>query len=212
MMNEELVRKNTVIFVTGGPGTGKSFASEFLRTHIKGLTLLSYDRLKELAWDRFGFDDEEEKQQIDRLSLEEFYLVLQRLMREKKTILTEYPFYQRHSGKLKEIVKKNHYHAITILLYGDWKTIYERGKKRDSCSTRHPGHLTNHYRPSECRVSGETQEDAVLSYEEFRSVIDRKDYDIRIGTTIKVDVTDLSQIDYDQLLKQIHKIDEQNAE
>lgn len=208
--HQKLIRKNTVIFVTGGPGTGKSFASEFLKTHIEGLTLLSYDRLKEQAWDRFGFRNEKEKAEVDRFSLEEFYLTLKRLMEEEKTILTEYPFYQRHRDRLEQIVFKNHYHAITVLLYGDWRVIYERGKKRDGCSARHPGHLTNHYDPSGWGEKQEPEKDAVLSYEEFRSGIDRKNYDIQIGTTVKVDVTDLSKIDYYQLLKQIHEIDEWN--
>lgn len=210
--NNRLSRKNTIIFVTGGPGTGKSYASEFLTTHIEGLTLLSYDQIKEKEWDRFGFDNTEQKDRLNWFSLEEYYLTVQKLMWEGKTILTEYPFYQRHREALWKLVENYHYHGITILLYGDWKTIYERGKNRDHCIKRHPGHLTNCYHLETYENRCEIKPDAALSYEEFRRNIDSKNYDIQIGTTIKIDVTDLSQIDYNLMLKQIYEIDRQQAE
>ena len=49
--------------------------------------------------------------------------------------------------------------------------------------------------------------DAVLTYEQFRADIDRKNYDIQLGYTIRADVTDFSTVDYDAILKEILESD-----
>lgn len=211
-MNKRLMKKNTIIFVTGGPGTGKSYASNYLSAHIEGLTVLSYDHIKERIWDIYGFDSKEQKEKLNNLSLEEYYLALEKLMQKNNTILTEYPFYQRHKDRLQQLVKSYDYNAITILLYGDWKRIYERGLKRDSCTGRHPGHLTNCYHLQTFQDKCTIVKVNTISYEEFCRVVDSKDYDIKIGKSIKIDVTDLSCIDYDLIVKQIYEIDQQEEE
>ena len=188
-----------IIFVTGGPGTGKSYASDFLIKHLKPIDLVSYDQIKEKEWDRFGFDNAKQKERLNWFSLEEFYLTLQKKMWEGKNILTEYPFYQRHREELAKLVDEYQYRAITVLLYGDWKSIYERGRERDHGADRHPGHLTETYHIETFRE--EDREDShILSYEEFMNSIKGKNYDIQIGTTIRIDVSDISRISYEPIL------------
>lgn len=179
----KLQHKNTVIIVTGGPGTGKSYAAGRILDAIEDLTVLSYDKIKELEWDRFGFDNKEQKDRLNWFSLEEFYLSLQKLMWENKTVLIEYPFYQRHREQLASLIGQYRYRAITILLQGDWRVIYERGlnRDRDQTHTRHPGHLTNTYHIERALSPEDVIPDAVLTYEQFRADIDRKNYDIQLG-------------------------------
>ena len=62
-------------------------------------------QIKEKNWDIFGFDNEKQKDRLNWFSLEEFYLTIQKRMWENKTILIEYPFYQRHKPKLQELLE-----------------------------------------------------------------------------------------------------------
>lgn len=203
----KLKYKNTIIIITGGPGTGKSYAAERIYKAFPQLELLSYDEIKEKEWDRFGFDNMEQKDRVNRFALEEFYLTLQNMMRHKKSILIEYPFHQQHRKQLAEFIDAYNYHAITLLLYGDWKTIYGRGLTRNKTDNRHPGHLTSSYHRETDMSPQNIIPDALLTYEEFRSDIDRKNYDIRLGTTLSLDVTDFSKTDFEKVFRQIADMD-----
>lgn len=202
----KLTQKKTLIIVTGGPGTGKSYAAQQIQSAFPELELLSYDSVKEQVWDRFGFDNAAQKKRLDRFSLEEFYLTLQKMMWEEKTILIEYPFNHRHKDALAELIDQYHYQAITLYLYGNWKVIYKRGLNRDKKDSRHPGHLTNTYHKELAVHPKDIIPDAVLTYEQFRADIDRKIYDIRLGTTIPVDVTDFSKVNFTEILAKIQNI------
>lgn len=205
--NMRLLHEKTLIIVTGGPGTGKSYAAGKLAEEIQPLQILSYDSVKEAAWDRFGFDNAAQKKRLNQFCLEEFYLMLQKMMWEGKTILIEYPFNHRHKDALAELIDQYQYRAITLYLYGDWKVIYERGLNRDKKGNRHPGHLTNHYHIEQAVSSEDIIPDAVLTYEQFRADIDRKIYDIRLGTTIPVDVTYFSKVKFEDIFAKIAEID-----
>lgn len=202
-----LQHPKTIIIVTGGPGTGKSYAANKLAGEINNLHILSYDSIKEKEWDRFGFDNAAQKNRLNQFCLEEFYLILQKMMWEEKTILIEYPFNHRHKDALAALIDQYQYRAITLYLYGNWKIIYERGLNRDKKENRHPGHLTNHYHIEQAVSSEDIIHDAQLTYEQFRADIDRKIYDIRLGNTIPVDVTDFSRVDFQEIFEKISKID-----
>lgn len=204
----KLQNKKTLIIVTGGPGTGKSYTAKRLAQEIENLHILSYDAIKEAAWDRFGFDNAAQKNRLNQFCLEEFYLILQKMMWEEKTILIEYPFNHRHKDALAALIDQHDYHAITLYLYGDWKVIYERGINRDKKDNRHPGHLTNHYHIEQAVSPEDIIPDAVLTYEQFRADIDRKIYDIRLGTTIPVDVTYFSRVNFSDIFAKIVEADQ----
>lgn len=195
----------TLIIVTGGPGTGKSYAARQILRHFEDLTVLSYDSIKEKEWDRFGFDNAAQKARLNSFCLEEFYLTLQKMMWEKKSILIEYPFNMSHRDQLEALINNYGYKTVTVYLYGDWKVIYERGIARDKNSrgNRHPGHLTNTYHIENGAGAGSIVPDAMLTYEQFRADIDRKNYDIRLGETVPVDVTDFRKVHFNDVLKKI---------
>ena len=88
--------QKALVIVTGGPGTGKSYAATKIKEAIPGLTTISYDEIKEKEFDRFGFDNEKEKERLNWFSLEEFYLTLRYHMWLEEDVMIEYPFYQRH--------------------------------------------------------------------------------------------------------------------
>jgi len=128
------------------------------------------------------------------------------MMWEGKQILIEYPFNMSHRDQLAALIDAYDYTAITVYLYGDWRIIYDRGINRDKTERRHPGHLTNCYHIENGADQNSIVKDAVLTYEQFRADIDRKNYDIRLGETIAVDVTDYRKVDFESILQQIEEV------
>lgn len=205
-MKKEFPDKRTLIIFTGGPGTGKSgTAARFLK-YLKNDDILkiSYDEIKEKNWDIFGFDNPEQKDRLNWWCLEEFYLTIQKRMWENRTILIEYPFYQRHKPKLEELIRESGYSAVTIYLYTDMQTMYERGAKRDQLDHRHPGHLLNQYHKETYTPKLlESVSRIAPTYEEFTAGISHKDYDIALGLSIPIDVTDFSRVNYAEIYEKI---------
>lgn len=206
IMKKEFPDKRTLIIFTGGPGTGKSGTAERFLKYLDNdeIVKISYDQIKEKNWDIFGFDNAEQKDRLNWWCLEEFYLTIQKQMWENKTILIEYPFYQRHKPKLEELIYKTGYSAVTIYLYSDMQTVYLRGVNRDQWDDRHPGHLLNRYHIETytpellnlvCRITP--------TFEEFAAAISDKVYNIELGLSIPIDVTDFSKVCYEEIYQKI---------
>lgn len=205
-MKKEFLNEKTIVIFTGGPGTGKSGTADRFLQFLNNRTIvkISYDGIKEKNWENFGFDNENQKERLNLWSLEEFYLTIQKEMRGGNTIFIEYPFYQIHKQKLKDLIRENEYLAVTIYLYTDLETMYERGVKRDKEDSRHPGHFFSEYHsetyPSKILVRKSRKP---LSCEEFMASISQKNYNIKLGLDIEIDVTDFGAIHYEEIYERI---------
>lgn len=199
----KLKHKNTLIIVTGCPGTGKSFWAEQICAGIENITPLSYDQIKEINWDKYGFFNREEKDALNAISLNEFYSELENLMQYEKSILIEYPFYQRHKKTIADLIEKYSYHAVTLLLYGDMQVIFERGINRDISCCRHRGHLQNRYHKAEEPTAVEIDPEVKLTLEEFIDSCNEKNYDVRLGNSIDIDITDFHRVEAESVLDRI---------
>lgn len=205
-MKKEFPDNRTLIIFTGGPGTGKSGTAERFLKHLDNdeIVKISVDQIKEKNWDIFGFDNAKQKERLNWWCLEEFYLTIQNRMWKNKTILIEYPFYQRHKPTLNELIQEAGYSAVTIYLYSDMRTVYQRGANRDQLEDRHPGHLLNQY-----HIETYTPEMLNLvsriapTFEEFTVAISHKVYNIELGLDISIDVTDFSKISYEKVYQEI---------
>jgi Predicted kinase len=205
-MKKEFPDKRTLIIFTGGPGTGKSGTAERFLKYLDndGIVKISFDQIKEKNWNMFGFDNLEQKERLNWWCLEEFYLTIQKRMWENKTILIEYPFYQRHKPKLEELIQETGYSAVTIYLYSDMKTVYQRGADRDQLDDRHPGHFLNQYHketylPEQLNLVPRI----APTFEEFTDAISHKLYNIEVGLDIPIDVTDFGKINYEEIYLKI---------
>lgn len=193
----------TLIIITGCPGTGKSYLANLLLQRFPSLQLKSYDTLKEEFWDRYGFQDPEEKRRNTACSLQQYYADLARLMLLKTDLLIEYPFHLGHKAVLSQLIQTYAYTAVTILMHGQMDVIYTRSIQRDSSGHRHPGHLLNRYHLGDTAEDSDAQRS--LTYEEFLADCSRKDYNIQLGHTISVDVTDYAAVDYDAVLDEVQQ-------
>lgn len=72
-----------------------------------------------------------------------FYDDVQRLMKEKKSIISDYPFSYKQHDVLEKIAKSYNYQIITITLIADPNVLYERQQKRDLDSSRHLGQFND---------------------------------------------------------------------
>ncbi len=205
-MKREFQNKRTLLIFTGGPGTGKSGTARRFLEYLgnEDIVKISYDEIKEKNWDIFGFDNEKQKDRLNWWSLEEFYLTIQKRMWENRTILIEYPFYQRHKPKLEELIQESGYDAVTVYLYTDLETVYQRGARRDEEDDRHPGHLLTCYHKETFKPEMLHSVSRIApGFEEFTAAIAHKQYNIDLGLDIPVDVTDFSTISYEDIYQKI---------
>ena len=193
--------KKNLIIMTGCPGSGKSCLAGGICSRFPELELISYDTIKESYFDRYGFDNAVEKTRLNNKSLKEFYRILDGRMEKGKSILIEYPFCRKHADTLKELAEQHGYSMVTVLLTGNMRSLYLRGLRRDDNDQRHPGHLLNRYH----RGQPVLKEDWIqaMSFDEYVRMCREKDYDIRLGKTIAVDVTDVSSVDSEKICSEI---------
>ncbi len=198
-----------IVFITGLPGTGKSYACNLICQRFPQFIPVSYDRIKELFWDTYGFDSHEEKVAINDRSLEFYYRYLDEQMNHHNVLLAEYPFCQRQRDELARLVRKNGFNAVTVCLEGDLDVIYDRQKNRDEHDPRHPGHLGDVYHVEEYEkyVNGPHYD---YTKEQYWQLHSHKDYHLHIGREFDIDVTDFSKIGYEEVIKEIERILEDN--
>ncbi|MBS6952547.1 MAG: SIS domain-containing protein [Enterocloster asparagiformis] len=195
----------TIIIITGSPGTGKSYIADQIKRELGDIEIISYDQIKEKNFDLYGFDSAEQKEELNRLGLEEFYLTLRERMRRSRNILIEYPFFQRHKDRLQRLVDEYGYHAVTIYLYGDSRAIYRRERQRDQGEGRHRGHLVNRYHAGETDGQEAFVSDAVPSYGTYCCLLRERNYNVAIGPTVAVNVTDLAEVSCGQIIRRVRE-------
>jgi len=193
-----------LIIVTGCPGSGKSqFAARLIR-HFASFELLSYDTLKEEYFDRFGFNSLEEREALNDRSLDTFYQLLSGAMEKGGDLVIEYPFCRKHAAELRRLIGTYGYQALTVLLTGDMKVLYQRGKTRNRDTARHPGHLVSVYH----KGVPVREQDYIrpVSFPDFLADCRKKDYNIQIGPTVTVDMTAPDRLDYTTVFSEIQAL------
>lgn len=94
---------------------------------------------------------------------------------------------------------------MTLYLYGDIQTIYHRERQRDQRQDRHRGHLVNCYHRDEAGSPEPTVYDAVPGYDDYCRLLRERNYNVAIGHTIAVDVTDLGTVSCEQIVRCIRE-------
>ena len=101
--------------------------------------------------------------------------------------------------------EKYRYPVLTITLTGDYKVIYQRFLDREGSPDRHRGHVVNDCYPEKRAHNPKERKAASISYENYVYGIDQRGFDAFLvgGRQIKVDTTDFSKIDMEELFSQI---------
>lgn len=192
------------ILVTGIPAAGKSTMAEAVSERLK-LPVISKDTVKELLFDNVGFHSREEKVNLGIASMEIMYYAAGQLMKAGHPFILENNF--EHSSELgiRSLLEKYQYSALTIALTGDYKVIYQRFLERESSPDRHRGHVVNDCYPEKKENTLKTPEAKTVSCESFIHGIEQRGYGAFCvgGRQIKVDTTDFSKVNMEEILSQI---------
>lgn len=169
------------------------------------LPVISKDTIKEFLYDHVGFQSREEKVNLGIASMEIMYYTAGQLMKAGQPFILENNFEYSSEYGIKTILAKYQYPALTITLTGDYKVIYQRFLERDLSSDRHRGHVVNDCYPEKRKRSAEELRAASITYENYAHSIEKRGFDAFCvdGRQIKVDTTDFSKIDVENIFLQI---------
>ena len=192
------------ILVTGIPAAGKSTMAEVVSERLK-LPVISKDTIKELLFDNVGFQSRAEKVKLGVASMEIMYYAAGQLMKAGQPFILENNFEYSSKQGIQTFLEKYQYSALTITLTGDYEVIYQRFLKRESSPDRHRGHVVNDCYPERKEKDPETSRSKTISYESFVRGIEQRGFDAFCadGRQIKVDTTDFSKINMEELFSQI---------
>ena len=192
------------ILVTGIPAAGKSTMAEAISERLK-LPVISKDTIKELLFDNVGFQSRAEKVKLGIASMEIMYYVAGQLMKAGQSFILENNFEYSSEHGIKVLLTKYQYSVLTITLTGDYKIIYQRFLERESSPSRHKGHIVNDCYPEKKESNSKKLKGTSISYENYVNGIKQRGFDSLFtdSTQIKVDTTDFSKIDMEELFSQI---------
>ena len=102
-------------------------------------------------------------------------------------------------------IEQYQYSTLTITLTGDYKVIYHRFLERESSPDRHRGHVVNDCYPEKKEDNLKTLKGKTISYDNFVRGIEQRGFDsfCADGRQIKVDTTDFSKINMEELFSRI---------
>ena len=192
------------ILVTGIPAAGKSTMAEALSERLK-IPVISKDTIKELLFDNVGFQSRAEKVKLGIASMEIMYYVAGQLMKAGQPFILENNFEYSSEQGMKNLLEKYQYSALTITLTGDYKVIYQRFLERESSPDRHRGHVVNDCYPEKKENNPKTLKAKTISYENYVRGIEQRGFDAFCvdGRQIKVDTTDFSRINMEELFSRL---------
>ena len=192
------------ILVTGIPAAGKSTMAEVMSERMK-LPVISKDTIKELLFDNVGFQSRAEKVNLGIASMEIMYYAAGQFMKAGQPFILENNFEYSSEQGIKSLLEKYQYSVLTVTLTGDYKVIYQRFLKRENSPDRHRGHVVNDCYPEKKENNLKTLKAKTISYENFVCGIEMRGFDAFYvdGRQIKVDTTDFSKINMEELFSQI---------
>lgn len=169
------------------------------------LPVISKDTIKELLFDNVGFQSRAEKVKLGIASMEIMYYAAGQLMKAGQSFILENNFEYASEQGMKSLLEKYQYSVLTITLTGDYKVIYQRFLERENSPDRHRGHVVNDCYPEKKENHMKTLKAKTISYENFVCGIEKRGFDAFCvdGRQIKVDITDFSTINMEELLSQI---------
>ena len=175
------------LVITGPPCSGKSYLACQLAKRLK-LPCLSKDGLKETLFDTLGWDDPLLAERYNAAAYELLYHVLDTLMPAGNTLMVESNFRpEMASQRLERLAAAHSYQVLQVVCSAPPEVLLQRFRARWAAGERHPGH------------GDDAKTDRIAE-----SLAGQRYGPLHLpGPVIRVDTTDLHQVDVDVVLAQI---------
>lgn len=192
-----------VIAVAGLPGSGKSYLAKLLSERLECI-LLSKDSFKEILFDSIGFHNRNEKTALNAAALETMFYVARQIVESGGNVILENNFEKNAYPYFECLSQVPSVSVITVFVGGDKNAIYKRYIARDKDPSRHRGHVLSTEYPERTNI-GIIPEP--ISFQLFcRRFAARGMSNFCVGSQlIRVDATDFSKVDYDDIVLQVRK-------
>lgn len=181
---------STIIIVTGRPAAGKSTLAKWLSQELK-LPLVSKDNIREELFERLGWKDRKWAQELGKASVDMMFYFARAELAVGHSIIMDNSFYPPVSTPRFQTLKEQ-YHAesIQVICDSDRETLFQRFRARADSGGRHPGHGDQ-----------DVLEELHANLEDNFSQI------LEIGgSVIKIDTTDFTKVNYQDILKQVRSL------
>ncbi len=189
------------VLVCGMPAAGKTTIARYLSKNL-GLPMFSKDEIKERLYDTVGFGSRAEKVALGVGAMEAMYYAASQVMAVGGSVILENNFENASLPGLRALLKSFDCRPVAVMLTGNVKMIYQRFLQRDLSPQRHRGHVVNTCYPE---PPGEKPPYVPITLEQYVAGfagrgMDRFDVG---GPRITVDVTELSQVDFQAVARQV---------
>lgn len=196
-----------LILVAGMPCSGKSTFVDYLSKKSR-LPYMSKDSIKEKLYDTVGFKSREEKNKLGVGAMKILYYFAEVEMKTGSPFILENNFENVSKPELVSLIRKYNYYPITVMFDGAAEVIYDRFVQRDQLPGRHRGHVVNAQYPEINPAAPYVP----MGFEIFKEKIEKRGWrKFNVGgTRIVIDTTDISKIDYDNVILKINKTIEEH--
>jgi predicted kinase len=176
-----------IIIVTGKPAAGKSTLANWLSKELQ-IPLVSKDSIRELLFDRLGWNDRPWAQLLGRASIDMMFYFANTELATGHSIILDNSFNPEMSNsRFQDLLNKHHADSIQIVCASDRETLFKRFKTRAEIGNRRPGHG-----------------DSEVLNELYENLANDDPLVLDIGSEIiEVDTTDFEKIDYQKILKRV---------